>query len=61
MALVSLAALVSLVALVNLVAPGALVLLVSLVARNLSPCCLRESPEKPIGSDAEPRRWSPWE
>jgi hypothetical protein len=56
-----LAAMETLVVRVSPVALEFLAALEPLVVRNLSPWCLRESPEKPIGSGAEPRRWSPWE
>jgi hypothetical protein len=58
-ALVSLAALLFLVDLVPPVVPVSVVFPEPPVGHNRSPCCLQESPEKPIASGAEPRRWSP--
>jgi len=42
------------------VVPAPVAALGPLVARNLPPCCLRESPEIPIGPGAEPRRRFAW-
>jgi hypothetical protein len=55
-----LAVLAALVALDPLVVLAPVAVLEPLAARNLSLCSLRESPEKPIGPGAEPRRWFAW-